>query len=73
MHTTMLPYKASLTNVFSVIPFGLAVWRYAGKQKGFGLIPLPPSFLFTEKVVVCGHCLTTLSLTINSTLKRLPS
>ena len=31
---------------------------------------LPPLHLF-EKVVVCGHCLVTLSLTINETLKRL--
>ena len=37
-------------------------------QKGLGSIPLRLSFLF-EKVVVCGHCLVTLSLTINKTLK----
>ena len=41
-----------------------------GKQKGLGFIPLQLSFLF-NKVVVCGHCLVTLSLTINETIKRL--
>ena len=44
----------------------------AGKQKGLGSIPLRISFLF-RKVVVCGHCLVTLSLTINETLKCLSS
>ena len=41
-----------------------------GKEKGLGSILLRLSFLF-EKVVVCGHCLVTLSLTINQTLKWL--
>ena len=40
----------------------------AGKQKGLGSISLRLSFLF-RKVVVCGHCLVTLSLPINETLK----
>ena len=40
----------------------------AGKQKGLGSIPLQLSFL-TKKVVVCGQCLVTLSITINETLK----
>ena len=40
------------------------------KQKGLGSIPLWLSFLF-KKAVVCGHCLVTLSLTINETLKWL--
>ena len=44
----------------------------AGKQKGLGSIPLRLSFLF-KKVVVCGHRLVTLSLTINETLKWLSS
>ena len=52
--------------------FGLAVRRQAGKQKGLGSIPLRLSLLF-RKVVVCGHCLVTLSLTINKTLKWLSS
>ena len=52
--------------------FGLAVRRWAGKQKGLGSIPPKPSLLFT-KVVACGHCLVTLSLTINETLKWLSS
>ena len=47
--------------------FGLPV-----RQKGFGTIPLRLSFLF-KKVVVCGHCLVTLSLTIKDKLKWLSS
>ena len=42
--------------------FGLAVRRKAGKRKDLGSIPLRLSFLF-KKVVVCGHCLVTLSIT----------
>ena len=52
--------------------FGLAVRRKAGKPKGIGSIPLRLSFLF-KKVVVCGHRLVILSLTIDKTLKCLPS
>ena len=37
----------------------------AGKQKGLGLILLWLSCLF-KKVVVCGHCLVTLSITITN-------
>ena len=48
--------------------FGLAVKHYAGKQKGLSSILLQLSFLI-KKDVVCGHCLVTLSLTINETLK----
>ena len=48
--------------------FGLAVRRKAGKQNDLGSNLLRLSFLF-KKVVVCGHCLVTLSLTINETLK----
>ena len=47
------------------------VWR-SGKQKALGSIPLRLSFLI-KKVMVCGHCLVTLSLTINETLKWLSS
>ena len=47
--------------------FSPAVRRSAGKQKDLGLNPLRLSLLF-KKVVVCGHCLVTLSLTINETL-----
>ena len=47
-------------------------FRLHGKQKGHGSIPIQVSLLF-EKVVVCGHCLVTLSLTINVTLKWLSS
>ena len=42
--------------------FGLAVRRQAGKRKDLGSIPRRFSFLF-KKVVVCGHCLVTLSIT----------
>ena len=52
--------------------FGLAVRRQAGMQKGLGSIPLRLSFFF-KKLVVCGHCLATMSLTINETLKWLSS
>ena len=44
----------------------------AGKQKGIGSIPLRLSFL-VKKVVVFGHSLVTLSLTINETFKWLSS
>ena len=50
--------------------FGLAV-GLVSRSKGFGSIPLRLSHLF-KKVVVCGHRLVTLSLTINETLKWLP-
>ena len=48
--------------------FDLAVRRWAGKQRDLGSNPLRLSFLF-KLVVVCGHCLMTLSFTINETLK----
>ena len=50
------------TALANVSLFGLAVRRQAGKRKDFGSIPLRLSFLF-KKVVVCGHCLVTLSIT----------
>ena len=52
--------------------FGLAVRRWAGKQKDLGSILLQLSFLF-KKVVLCGHRLVTVSLTTNETLKWLSS
>ena len=48
--------------------FGLAVRRKAGKRKDLGSIPLRFSFLF-KKVVVCGHCLVTLSITSYRNIK----
>ena len=54
----------------AVSRFGLAVRRQAGKQKDLGSILFRLSSLF-KRVVVCGHCLVTFSLTINETLKRL--
>ena len=48
--------------------FGLAVRRSAGKQKDLVSIPLRLSFLL-KRVVVCGHGLVTLSLTINEAFK----
>ena len=45
----------------------------AGKRKDLGSIPLRLPFLF-KKVVVCGHCLVTLSITsATETLKWLSS
>ena len=52
--------------------FGFAVRRQAGKQKWLGSIPLRLSLL-CKKIVVCGHFLVTLSLTIYETLKWLQS
>ena len=52
--------------------FGLAVRRDVGKRKDLGSIPLRLSFLF-RKVVVCGHCPVTLSITSTETLKWLSS
>ena len=49
--------------------FGLAVKR--GKQRTSVRIRF--GSLFSSKVVVCGYCLVTLSLTINETLKWLSS
>ena len=60
------------TRVGCVSRFGLVVRRYAGKQKDLGSIPLRHSSPF-KKVVVCGHGLVTLSLTINETLEWLSS
>ena len=53
----------------TVSQLGLVVRCQAGKQ-GLSLILLWLSFLF-KKVLVCGHCLVTSSLTINETLKWL--
>ena len=61
--------------LFLVGQFGLAVrhspdWAgngISGQQRDFSLNPLQLSF--SSKVVVCGHSLVTLSLTINETLK----
>ena len=55
-------HKLHLRYMSNVSRFGLAVRRYAGKRKDLGSIPLRLSFLF-KKVVVCGHCLVTLSIT----------
>ena len=71
-----LPPKLLLKRAFlqteTVNRFGLAVRRWACKQNSLGSISLQLSFLF-KKVVVWGHCLVTLSLTINETLKWLSS
>ena len=51
--------------------FGLAVRREAGKQKDLGSSPLRElGCPFCSKVVVCGHCLVTLTLTINENIPR---
>ena len=57
-----LVYRDGEAMTSTVSRFGLAVRRKAGKRKDLGSIPLRLSFLFT-KVVVCGHCLVTLSIT----------
>ena len=45
------------------LAFVLLEFQYkAGKQKDLGSIPRRLSFLF-KKVVICGHCLVTLSIT----------
>ena len=51
---------------------GIAVRRQIGKQKDLAVRIRFGSPLSSE-VVVCGHCLETLSLTINETLKWLSS
>ena len=51
-----------------VSQFGLAVRRSVGKRKDLGSMPLRRSFVF-EKVVVCGHCLVTLSITSYRNIK----
>ena len=57
-----------LTYLNFVSRFGLAVRRLAGKRKDLGSIPLRLSFFF-KKVVVCAHCLVTLSITPYSNIK----
>ena len=48
------------------------LWAGLKQRPGLGSIPLRLSF-FMKKVVVCGHSLVTLSLTINETIKWLSS
>ena len=60
-----LSYKSEPENVHIYIYiYGEPVWPSgkAGKRKNLGSIPLRLSFLF-KKVVVCGHCPVTLSMT----------
>ena len=56
---TMKSYSHSFRICEPVWPSGKAL---AGKRKDLGSIPLRLSVLF-KKVVVCGHCLVTLSIT----------
>ena len=60
--------------LMSLCPLREPVWPSGKaldcKQKGLSSIPLRLS-LFLRKVVVCGHRLVNLSLTINQTLKWL--
>ena len=55
----------------SVSWFGLTVRHSINNQRELGSKPLRLSF--SSKVIVCGHCLVILSLTINKTLKWLSS
>ena len=58
-----LNFKQQLDDsTWFVSRFGLAVRRYAGKREGLGSIRLQLSFFF-KKVVVCGLCPVTLSVT----------
>ena len=50
--------------------FGLAVRHWAGKQKDLGSIPLGAHLFSSKRVVVCGRCLVTLSLTVIELMKR---
>ena len=63
-------YKSDQQQQYQFSRFGLALKGKgeAGKQRDLGSNPLRLSF-----VVVCGHHLVTLSLTINETLKWLSS
>ena len=45
----------------------------SGKAEGLRLDSSSAVLSLPEKVLVCGHCLVTLSLTINETLKWLLS
>ena len=66
---SQLGYKVRVVVAVVVVNrFGLAVRCYAGKRKDLGSIPLRLSFLF-KKVVVCGHCLVTLSTTSYRNIK----
>ena len=51
--------------------FGLAVRRSAGKQKDLGSIRFGSPL--SSKVAAYGHCIVTLPLTMNETLKWLSS
>ena len=53
-----------------------AVWpsgKALGWQKGIVPVLLRLSFLFKKPLVYCGHCLVTLAITANETLKWLSS
>ena len=62
--------SANTCSKVTVSRFGLAVRHYAGKQKDRGSISLSP---FCTKIVVCGHCLVTLPLTVHENIKTVPS
>ena len=61
-HIPQYLYTVTITASEPVWPSGKAL-AWAGKQKDLGSIPLRLYFLF-KRVVVCGHCLVTLTLTI---------
>ena len=69
MHGALRTQKPQSLIGTGMSQFGLAVRRWAGKQTDFVRIRFGSPF--SSKVVVCGHCLVTLSLTINETLKWL--
>ena len=57
---------------YNMSRFGLAVRRYRLVSRGTS-VRIRFGSPFSSKVVVCGHCLVTLSLVINETLKWLSS
>ena len=76
-----LPFPPSLLMVDSTIQTGIIIMGTRMRVVG---PPVPPASTaatmvlvaaspFSSEVVVCGHCLVTLSLTINETLKWLSS
>ena len=60
--TTMMMIRTTARMLLPVSRSGLAVRRQAGKRKDLASIPLRLSFLL-KNVVLCGHCLVTLSIT----------
>ena len=71
-------YRTVNTIIYFHLGWGRVLWGWVSR---FGVMPVSRGTSvqirvgcpFYSKVVVCGHCLMTLSLTINETLKWLSS